>query len=116
MSTNLEARQQQIKLRQLEIQATLTEWRRAFYAEGKERPFADRCALEAEAAALALEHRRNSQAAVEAAVKRRAALNASAFEELKRLLAAEGRADLIGLAEERSAAALAALEAEGVQA
>ena len=114
MSTNLKARQQQIKLRQLEIQATLTEWRREFFAEGKERPFADRCALEAEAAAPALEHRRNSQAAVEAAVKRRAALNASAFEELKRLLAAEGRADLIRLAEERSAA-LAALEAEGAE-
>ena len=116
MSADLEHRQQQIRLRQLEIAATLAEWKRDFYAEGIERSIADRCTLEAEAAALALEHRRNSSAAVEAGVRRRARLNAGTLAELTRMLAAEGWDDLVRLAEERSAAALAALEAEGEEA
>ena len=45
----------QIKHRRLEIQKTLTEWRRAFYADGIRRPLADRVTLEAEEARLALE-------------------------------------------------------------
>ena len=45
----------QIKTRRLEIQKTLTEWRRAFYADGIGRPLADRVTLEAEEARLALE-------------------------------------------------------------
>ena len=56
-SPNPEIRIHEIRMRHLEIQATLAEWKRAYFVDGTERPYADRLTLEAEAAQLALERR-----------------------------------------------------------
>jgi hypothetical protein len=50
-----ELRLAQIKTRRLEIQAIVTEWRRAFYIDGIKTPMENRIALQAEEAQLAFE-------------------------------------------------------------
>lgn len=100
-----EGRAQAIKLRRLEIHATLTEWKRAFIVEGIQRPLADRVTLEAEDAQLALEARVNTAAAMAAKVERRERINADVLGQLVTLLADRGMSDLVD-----EARRLAALE------
>lgn len=102
-----ESRMQYIKLRRLEIAATLAEWRRAFHVEGIPRTMGERATLDAEDAALALEARVISGAAMRAKVKRRQQLDETAFEHLKALLAERGLQDLVVEAEARAEAGLA---------
>lgn len=97
-----EGRAQEIKLRRLEIAATLAEWKRAFYVDGIERPFADRVSLEAEDAKLALEARLISGAAEAAKIERRRKQNATLFAQLLVLLKERGMEELIAEAEARS--------------
>lgn len=56
--SDLELRARVIRDRRCEIEATLAEWKRAYFADGVERKFTDRLTLEAESAALAFEHYR----------------------------------------------------------
>lgn len=99
-----ELRSQQIKMRRLEIAATLAEWKRAFIVEGIERPFADRCTLEAEYAALALEARVISTRATEEKAARRIALGRTVFAHLQAILKERGLDDILAEAETRAAA------------
>lgn len=97
-----EARRQWILTRRLEITATLAEWKRQFFAEGVARPMADRCTLEAEDAALALELHTIKAACIAAKAERARRLDTNVLAQLKRLLAEEEREDLIRLAEARA--------------
>ena len=100
-----EFRAQEIKIRRLQIAATLLEWKRAFFVDGIERPFADRVTLEAEDAALALEARLIETAAKIAQVERRKRQNASLLAQLLELLKERGMDELVAEAEKRSAEA-----------
>lgn len=77
-------------MRRLEITATLAEWKRQWFVEGVEHTMAERSTLEAEDAALALEARVISSAAVQAKVDRRRKLDTesrAALDAAKALLA-----------------------------
>jgi len=102
-----EARGHEIRLRRLEIAATLAEWKRAFVVDGIPRPLADRVTLEAEDAHLALEAKRLSATFIDAMVARRKAANAKLLPTLVALLQERGLHDLIAEAERLSAAAMA---------
>lgn len=97
-----ESRAQFIKTRRLEIHATLAEWKRAFFVDGIERPFADRVTLEAEDAALALEQRQISAVVEAAKVLRRKRERAALVEHLVALLRERGMDDVIAEAEKRA--------------
>lgn len=107
-----EERSQYIKLRRLEIAATLAQWKHEFYTSGVQRPMVLRTGLEAEDARLALEARKISSAANAAAVERRARLNAGLLAQLVALLEARGMHDLVADATRMSEAALEAMEGE----
>ena len=104
-----ESRLQYIRLRRLQIAATLAEWRRAFHVEGVARTMGERATLDAEDAALALEARVIGDAAVHAGVERRRRLNETTFAHLKALLAERGLQDLVAEADARAEAGLAQL-------
>lgn len=86
-TTDPEARAQWIKLRRLEIAATLAEWKRAWFVDGIEHSMAERATLEAEDARLALEARVISSAAVQAKVERRRRQNTEGLAALALLAA-----------------------------
>ena len=94
-----------IKMRRLEIAATLAEWKRAFFVDGKERPFAERLTLEAEDAALAFEARVIGAAIEAAKVERRKRLNAALLPQLLVVLKERGLDEVVAEAEARSSAA-----------
>lgn len=100
---DLEARVRNITTRLLEIAATLAEWKRAFFVDGVERPFADRLTLESEAAALALEKRVIGWKAEAAKVERRRRQNAGTLAQLVKLLNERGMSDVVAEAEQRAA-------------
>ena len=100
---NAEQRSQDIRLRRLEIAATLAEWKRDYIVHNIERPFGERVTLEAEDAALALEVRRLGSAVEAAKVERRKRLNASTLAQLVSMLNARGLSDLVAEAERRAA-------------
>ena len=102
----IEARARWIKLRRLEIAATLAEWKRAFFADGVEHKFEDRLTLEAESAALALEARVIGGEVEAAKVKRRNRQNASTFAQLVALLNERGMSEFVAEAEKRAADAV----------
>ena len=102
-----ELRAQEIRMRRLEIAATLAEWKRAFFVDGVEHPFSARVTLEAEDAALALEARVISTDAEMAKVARRKKQNASLLAQLLEVLKERGMGELVAEAERRSAEASA---------
>lgn len=106
-TNDMEKRAQDIKLRRLEIAATLTEWKRAFFVDGIERRFEDRLTLEAEDAALALEARVIGGKVEAAKVERRRRQNAATLAQLVVLLNERGLGDVVAEAEKRAAEALA---------
>ena len=97
-----EDRLQQIKMRRLEIDATLAEWKRAWFVEGIERPFADRLTLEAEAARLALERRIIEDAAHKAKLIRREQERKTLSFQLIAVLTERGMEDVIAEAQRRA--------------
>ena len=101
-----ELRAQQIKLRRLEIYATLAEFKRAYVCDGKEAPFTERVTLEAEDAALALEARQIGLQVELAKIERRKAINAQMLQTLVRMLEERGMQALVAEAEAASKAAL----------
>lgn len=103
---DMETRAQDIKLRRLEIAATLAEWKRAFFAEGIERKFVDRLTLEAEDAAIAFEARVIGRKVEAAKVERRRRQNTATLAQLITLLTERGMGDIVVEAEERAAEAL----------
>lgn len=104
-----ERRASDIKTRQIEIHAALTESKRAYICEGAGMPFEERVTLEAEAAQLSLEARRISGAAEAAKVARRQRINAELLTKLIEVLTERGLDELVAEAQRRSDAALAAL-------
>lgn len=96
-----EFRMQQIKLRRLEIVATLAEWKRAYFVEGIPRPVGDRLTLDAEYAQLSLELGRIGGAAVEAKAARRKAQNESYLTYLIEVVKDHGREDMLAEATAR---------------
>ncbi len=96
-----EARASAIRTRRLEIAADLAERRRAFFADGVSTPMAERAALEAEDAKLALELRQIGAAAVQEKVARRAQLQASLLAELLKVLSELDLGHVIAEAERR---------------
>ena len=100
-----ELRSQLIKMRRLEIAATLAEWKRAFFVDGIEHPFTARVTLEAEATALELEARVISTAAEMAKVARRKREKADLMAKLLEVLKERGMDELVTEAELRSAEA-----------
>lgn len=109
MDTTPELRRQAIKLRRAEIAAALTAAKHLYVSTGTERPFAERTALEAEDAALALEALRIGHEAERAKVFRRLAQNASLLTQLLRLLDERGLWALAVEASERADIELQAL-------
>ena len=101
-----EDRLQQIKMRRLEIDATLAEWKRAWFVEGIERPFADRLTLEAEVARLALERRVIEDVAHKAKLVRREQERKTLVYQLIAVLNELGLRDVIAEAERRSEASV----------
>jgi hypothetical protein len=108
---DVERRAQEIKLRRIEIAATLAEWKRAFFVDGVERKFTDRLTLEAEDAVLALEARTIGGAVELAKVARRKRLNESLLQQLIAVLHERGMEDVVTEAERR----VAAFAAQGAQ-
>lgn len=98
---SLESRSQVIKLRMLEIDAILKEWKREFFAEGIERTFSDRLTLEAELASLKLEARVIGAAVMAERVKRQKATNDSMLFHIQSVLVERGLHDVIQAAQER---------------
>ena len=90
-----EFRMQQIKMRRLEITATLAEWKRAYFVEGIPRPIGDRLTLDAEYARLSLELGRIGAAAVEAKAARRKAQNEEYLACLIEVVKDHGREDML---------------------
>lgn len=103
---SMESRAQAIKLRRLEIAATLAQWKHEYFESGLGRPMVCRTALEAEDAALALEARKISAAAAAEQVERRRRLNAGLLAQLIRVLGERGMSHLVEEATRRSEAAL----------
>ena len=101
-SPNPEIRIHEIKMRHLEIQATLAEWKRAYFVDGTERPYADRLTLEAEAAQLALERRVIEDAAFKAKLIRREQERKTLVYQLVAVLNERGLQDVIAEAQSRS--------------
>jgi hypothetical protein len=101
-SPNPEIRIHEIKMRHLEIQATLAEWKRAYFVNGTERPYADRLTLEAEAAQLALERRVIEDAAFKAKAERREQERKAMQAHLLAMLKERGLEDLITEAQSRA--------------
>ena len=97
-----ETRGQFIRMRMLEIRATLAQWKADYFAEGISRPMADRAALEAEHARLKLEERTNSSAAVAAAIERRRKEKADLLGQILAILEEEGLEKIIETAKERA--------------
>ena len=97
-----ESRVKAIKARQLEIQATLTEWKRAYFVEGISRPMADRATLEAEYAQLALERNTIEAAAQKARFVRHEKERASLLYQLIAVLRERGMADVMAEAQARA--------------
>jgi hypothetical protein len=100
MST-AEIRSQEIKMRRLEIAATLAAWKRDFFVSGIERPMASRVTLEAELASLNLELRQIGDAATLAKVERRKHENDCLLRHLMDLLNERGLADVVDEAHRR---------------
>lgn len=98
-----EARGGQIKVRRLEIAATLSEWRRDWFVNGQSRPMADRAELEFEDAQLALEHRRIGADIVAAQAARRVLLSRAIEGELIGMLTERGVTDPLATAAQRIA-------------
>jgi len=96
-----EFRMQQIKTRRLEIDATLTEWKRAYFVEGIGRPLEDRLTLAAEYAQLSLELRKIGEAAIAARVDRRKQENADYLRCLIEVVKDHGREDMLSEATAR---------------
>ena len=101
-SPNPEIRIHEIRMRHLEIQATLAEWKRAYFVDGIERPYADRLTLEAEAAQLALERRVIEDAAFQAKLIRREQERKTLMYQLIAVLNERGLQDVIAEAESRA--------------
>jgi hypothetical protein len=101
-SPNPEIRVHEIRTRHLEIQATLAEWKRAWFVDGIERPYGDRLALEAEDARLALERRVLEDAAFKAKLVRREQERKTLVYQLIAVLNERGLQDVITEAESRS--------------
>ncbi len=101
-SQNPEIRVHEIRMRHLEIQATLAEWKRAWFVDGTERPYGDRLALEAEDAQLALERRVLEDAAFKAKLIRREQERKTLVYQLVAVLNERGLQDVITEAESRS--------------
>lgn len=99
--TDPEKRGQWIKMRRLEIQATLAQWTVDYFAKGISRPMAERAALWAEHAALKLEERTNASAAIAAAIERRKKEKADLLAQLLGILEEKGMDDLIEEAKTR---------------
>jgi hypothetical protein len=93
-------------MRHLEIQATLAEWKRAWFVDGIERPYGDRLALEAEDARLALERRVLEDAAFKAKLLRREQERKTLVYQLIAVLNELGLRDVIAEAERRSEASV----------
>jgi len=108
----LEIRRKEIKIRRLEIYATLAEWKKDYFEKGIKRPMQDRCALETEDAHLALELHRTGDAANEETARRQWKLKNTELRHLKAVLEERGLHELIELAIHRHEAALRA-EKEG---
>lgn len=102
--TALEVRSKEIKLRRLEIAATLAEWKRAYLVEGVERPRGDRAILEAEDANLALEGRRIGEHVNVAVIERQRKIKDQLLGQLLALLEERGLADIVAEAKRRAAA------------
>jgi hypothetical protein len=105
-SPNPEIRIHEIRMRHLEIQATLAEWKRAWFVDGIERPYGDRLALEAEDARLALERRVLEDAAFKAKLIRREQERKTLVYQLVAVLNERGLQDVIAEAESRSEASV----------
>jgi hypothetical protein len=105
-SPNPEIRIHEIRMRHLEIQATLAEWKRAWFVDGIERPYGDRLALEAEDAQLALERRVLEDAAFKAKLIRREQERKTLVYQLVAVLNERGLQDVIAEAESRSEASV----------
>ena len=101
-SPNPEIRIHEIKMRHLEIQATLAEWKRAYFVDGTERPYADRLTLEAEAAQLALERRVIEDAAFKAKLVLREQERKTLVYQLIAVLKERGMEEVIAEAESRA--------------
>lgn len=97
-----ELRVKEIKARHLEIQATLTEWKRAYFVDGVSRPMADRVTLEAEYARLALERNTIEAAAQKAKFVRHEKERATLLFQLVAVLRERGMADVIADAQSRA--------------
>lgn len=104
-----ERRAAEIKTRQIEIHAALTESKRAYICDGAGMTLAERVTMEAESAKLSLEARRISGAAEAAKVLRRQRINAELLTKLIEVLTERDLHDLVAEAQRRSDAALAAL-------
>jgi hypothetical protein len=105
-SPNPEIRVHEIRTRHLEIQATLAEWKRAWFVDGIERPYGDRLALEAEDARLALERRVLEDAAFKAKLIRREQERKTLVYQLVAVLNERGLQDVIAEAQSRSEASV----------
>ena len=101
-SPNPEIRVHEIRMRLLEIQALLAEYKRAYFVDGIERPYADRLTLEAEAAQLALERRVLEDAAFKAKLIRREQERKTLVYQLVAVLNERGLQDVIAEAQSRS--------------
>jgi hypothetical protein len=96
-----EGRAQEIKLRRLEITATLAQWKRDFFTRRIERSMADRTTLEAEYARLSLESHVILAEAIDAKVERRAKLNGDLLRQLLAVLEERGLDDVVAEARQR---------------
>lgn len=97
-----EFRLQQIKTRRLEIAATLSEWKRAYFVDGISRPLEDRLTLEAENAQLALERRSIEDAAFKAKLARQDGARQTLVHQLVAVLRERGLDDVIAEAQLRA--------------
>lgn len=103
-NSNPEIRIHEIRMRHLEIQALLAEYKRAYFVDGIERPYADRLTLEAEAAQLALERRVLEDAAFKAKLVRREQERKTLVYQLVAVLNERGLQEVVAEAERRSEA------------
>lgn len=104
-----EDRLQAIKTRRLEIDATLAEWKRAYFVDGVERPFQDRLTLEAEAAQLALERRVIETDVLNAKLARREQDRLTHYNQLIAVLTERGMEYVIAEAQARTDSGLQAI-------
>ena len=96
-----EFRAQAIKLRHLEIAATLANWKRDYLVHNITRTKAERATLEAEDANLALELRQIGDAASKAKVERRQRENAGLLNQLLDVMNENGLSHLVAEAQQR---------------